>query len=176
MVKKKRKVTKTSKKKVQPAEAKDFGTPELHQRLNTRRKNGRAIVMNSTALEYYHNMKRGGITQRQYEAGTQLERDFYFSGLSPSMTPCLDPCHIPSGNSERGMLAKGEKQWHHYRRFQKAMDSLAIPDAKMLAFNVCCGSFFVKELQHPYFNAPSALLGYLRVVLDTLAEFYKIPR
>ena len=150
----------------------------LPQDGNDRRKAGRpvrSVTVNlaESPLGWLH--ARGHLTDRQFDAGEKLRGDWERAQLNPSMTMRWDAA--PADKGRRGPssgLSLTEAQMMAKARFEKATDALG-DDLRDIAWRVICAGEGVptaeKSLGWP---ARSGKLV-LRIALDRLADYYRLP-
>jgi len=170
------------KKKISERTTSDLGTDELRQHteikeeLNEENKRRVRNVL-QIPLDYYHRIgltTEGGISFRQWEAGTRLHKDFSLTGTTPTPQPISSDIFIKS----TGPKDYTPSQWEAQRRFREAMKHIGRPDspAYILLVNVCCYGYLLKDIRTvPYYVTTNQMMGRLCEALDSLADHYGIP-
>ncbi len=135
----------------------------------------RSVTVNlaESPLGWLH--ARGHLTDRQFDAGEKLRGDWERAQLSPGMTMRWDMA--PRDKGRRGPsdgLSLTEAQLAARQRFEAATDALG-DDLRDIAWHVICAGEGVptaeKSLGWP---ARSGKLV-LRIALDRLADYYRLP-
>lgn len=153
----------TNKQTLTPKPPADHGTPELQEK--------RKRHITQTPLDYYY-LGRKFITERQYLAGMKLYSDFHYSGIYPSSSPAEAPM---SPGSSPASTSMSERQVQARERLRKALASIQSPTSRMIAENVCCYGFFLRELTIKYYDHPQTLMPPLKEALEVLGNFYGLP-
>ena len=142
---------------------------------NDNRKTARTITVNlaESPLSWLHS--RGHLTDRQYLAGEKLRRDYEFAMMAPNVTMRWE-C-TPLSRQKRGApagLNQTERMIAAKARFDDALNAIGA-DLSDIAWRVICAGEPIpvaeREMAWP---ARSGKLV-LRIALDRLAGFYKLP-
>lgn len=135
----------------------------------------RSVTVNLAESPLGWLLARDLIDQRQYDAGEKLRNDWERAHLSPSVTMRWDPA--PRGGARRGSedhLEAGERQTAARQRFDAAMTALG-RDLNDIAWRVICSGEAMpvaeKALGWPVRSGRLVL----RLALDRLADFYRLP-
>lgn len=124
-------------------------------------------------LDLYFRSKMLGKNEEEagirYAAGTKFYRDFYIAGLTMKMT--IDFNSIYSGES-RHFLPVSDIQRDALDRWRKAYDAVSGSIGKMMAVNVCCYGYYLKDIEHRYYKRGADAMPRLLEVLDDLAMHY----
>ena len=117
---------------------------------------------------------RGHVSERQFEAGEQLRRDWERSGLPPRVTMAWDA--PPPDRSPRGPVepdAPTTAQIAARRRFDSAVKSLG-PGLRDIAWRVVCAGDGMREAETALGWPARAGKLVLTMALDRLADHYRI--
>lgn len=141
----------------------------------SRRRRARSVTVNlaESPLGWLH--ARGHLSDRQFDAGEKLRADWERANLAPSVTMRWDAAPVASGKRAAPQtLNETEAQLAARLRFDKAIDHLG-SDLSDIAWRIICGGEGVpvaeKNLGWP---ARSGKLV-LKIALDRLAQFYRLP-
>ncbi len=135
-------------------------------------KPARSVTVNlaESPLSWLH--ARGHLSDRQYDAGERLRADWERANLSPNITMSWEP--VRHRRNAASILLPTEKQIAARQRFQRAEAHLG-QDLQDIAWRVICAGEAVpvaeKGLGWP---ARSGKLV-LRIALDRIADFYRLP-
>lgn len=139
------------------------------------RRPARSVTVNLAESPLGWLLARDLIDQRQFYAGEKLRSDWESAHLSPSITMRWDPA--PCSRARRGSdghLEPGERQTAARQRFDAAMTALG-RDLNDIAWRVICSGEAMpvaeKALGWPVRSGRLVL----RLALDRLADFYRLP-
>ncbi|MDZ7589015.1 MAG: DUF6456 domain-containing protein [Parasphingorhabdus sp.] len=146
-----------------------------HDRNGAQKRLARSVTVNvaESPLGWLH--ARGHLTDRQLGAGEKLREDWERANLAPSITMRWDAAPL-SGNrrSAPDALDASERQIAAKARFDDAIAWLG-PDLKDIAWRIICGGEAVPDAEKKLgWPARSGKLV-LRIALDRLSEFYRVP-
>lgn len=135
----------------------------------------RSVTVNVAESPLGWLLARGMIDQRQFDAGESLRADWERANLAPSITMRWDAAPISGGVRGSGdHLEPSERQLAARQRFDAAITALG-RDLNDIAWRVICAGEAMpmaeKALGWP---ARSGRLV-LRLALDRLADFYRLP-
>ena len=146
------------------------------RRLEGVRPSGRTVTVNLAESPLGWLLARGLIDERQFDAGEKLRGDWERAQLAPSLTMRWDAA--PRSGGRRGSadhLEPGERQAAARQRFDAAMAALG-RDLNDIAWRVICSGEAMpvaeKALGWPVRSGRLVL----RLALDRLADFYRLPR
>lgn len=148
---------------------------ELRTSANPARRRARSVTVNlsESPLGWLH--ARGHLSDRQFDAGEKLRADWERAHLAPRVTMRWDP--TPVGGTKHpgpGVLDETEAQIFAKQRFADAIGHLG-SDLSDIAWRIICGGegtpLAEKNLGWP---ARSGKLV-LKIALDRLADFYRLP-
>lgn len=135
----------------------------------------RSVTVNLAESPLGWLLARGLIDQRQFDAGEKLRSDWELANLSPSLTMRWDPA--PRSGARRGSedhLEPTERQAAARQRFDAAITALG-RDLNDIAWRVICSGEAMpmaeKALGWPVRSGRLVL----RMALDRLADFYRLP-
>jgi len=117
---------------------------------------------------------RGHLTERQFDAGERLRRDYELAALAPSITMRWDAA--PQSGQRRGAadhLEPGERQIAARRRFDAAMALLG-RDLDDMAWRVICAAESVPVAEKAMGWPARSGKIVLRLALDRLADHYRL--
>lgn len=121
--------------------------------------------------------RKGGINDRQHQAGSQLFADFHTStGTVPSSLQQLGKIRVAF--DPKRSIEKNDNQVHAMTQYNQAREFLGGPQdiGWKLALYVACYAYYLKDLPaNQYYPKPEHMMGRLREALDKLADFYGIP-
>ena len=139
------------------------------------RKTHRTITVNlaESPLSWLH--ARGHLTDRQLLAGEKLRSDYEAAAMGPNVTMRWE--NIPLSREKRGAptgLNQTERMISAKARFDGALGALG-PDLADIAWRVICAgeSMPVAEREMAWPVRSGKLV--LRIALDRLAGFYRLP-
>lgn len=141
----------------------------------TNRKFARTVTVNvaESPLAWLHT--RGHLTDRQLLAGEKLRNDYETAALGPKVTMRWD--NIPPSRQTRSVplgLNQTERMISAKARFDYALTALG-PDLSDIAWRViCAGETMLVAEREMAWPARSGKLV-LRIALDRLATFYRLP-
>jgi len=151
----------------------DLGTPELHQRFDVRDEEAsvgrrRARVVNERPLDRYR--QRGQLSERLWQAGEQLLRDFSAANMEPKV------CMQWSEYLDAGLPAyrDGEIISDGYKEFWAAMDSAGPASYGVLWAVVCMGESAGGWSTRRGLHRLSGM-DFLRTALRLVEKHYRIP-
>ncbi len=142
---------------------------------NDNRKTARTVTVNlaESPLSWLHS--RGHLTDRQYLAGEKLRRDYEIAMMGPNVTMRWE-C-TPLSRQKRGApdgLNQTERMIAAKARFDGALAALG-PDLADIAWRVICAGEAMpvaeREMAWPVRSGKLVL----RIALDRLAVFYRLP-
>lgn len=135
----------------------------------------RTVTVNlaESPLSWLHT--RGHLTDRQLLAGEKLRTDYEAAAMGPNVTMRWE--NIPLGGGKRGApvgLNQTERMIAAKARFDGALAALG-PDLSDIAWRVICAgeSMPVAEREMAWPVRSGKLV--LRIALDRLASFYRLP-
>lgn len=131
----------------------------------------RTVTVNlaESPLAWLH--ARGHLSERLFDAGEALRRDYERSALSPSVTMRWDPVRVKS-TGERG-LDPTERQIAARQRFNGAIGAAGRGLEDILWRVVCAGEALPEAEKGLGWPARSGKLV-LRIALERVADFYRI--
>jgi hypothetical protein len=142
---------------------------------NPRRKVARTVTVNlaESPLSWLHS--RGHLTDRQLLAGEKLRGDYDAAAMGPNVTMRWE--NIPLSREKRSApagLNQTERMISAKARFDGALLALG-PDLSDIAWRVICAgeTMLVAEREMAWPVRSGKLV--LRIALDRLAEFYRLP-
>lgn len=142
---------------------------------NIKRKIARTVTINlaESPLSWLH--ARGHLTDRQLLAGEKLRGDYETAALAPNVTMRWE--NIPLSRQKRGApsgLNQTERMIAAKTRFDDALAALG-PDLSDIAWRVICAGETMpvaeREMAWPVRSGKLVL----RIALDRLAGFYRLP-
>lgn len=142
---------------------------------NENRKAVRTVTVNlaESPLSWLHS--RGHLTDRQLLAGEKLLRDYETAAMGPNVTMRWE--NIPLSREKRGApdgLNQTERMIAAKARFDGALRALG-PDLSDIAWRVICAGETMPDAERRMaWPARSGKLV-LRIALDRLAGFYRLP-
>lgn len=131
------------------------------------------VNLSESPLGWLH--ARGHLTERQFDAGEKLRADWERAQLNPSLTMRWDAA--PSEKGRRGppeMLSLTEAQLAARQRFEGAVESLG-GDLNDIAWRVICAGESVPTAEKGLGWPTRSGKLVLRIALDRLADFYRLP-
>jgi hypothetical protein len=146
----------------------------LHEPGGNRRP-ARTVTVNlaESPLSWLH--ARGHLTDRQLLAGEKLRSDYEVAMLGPQVTMRWE--NVPRSRQKRGApsgLNQTERMIAAKQRFDEALTALG-PDLSDIAWRViCAGETMPSAEREMAWPARSGKLV-LRIALDRLAGFYRLP-
>jgi hypothetical protein len=145
------------------------------RRVEAAQRPARSVTVNLAESPLGWLLARGLIDERQFDAGEKLRSDWERAQLSPSITMRWDAA--PRSGARRGSedhLEPGERQTAARQRFDAAMTALG-RDLNDIAWRVICSGEAMpvaeKALGWPVRSGRLVL----RLALDRLADFYRLP-
>lgn len=135
----------------------------------------RSVTVNLAESPLGWLLARGLIEERQFDAGEKLRADWERANLSPSLTMCWDPA--PRSGARRGSedhLEPGERQTAARQRFDAAMTALG-RDLNDIAWRVICSGEAMPVAEKAMGWPVRSGRLVLRLALDRLADFYRLP-
>ncbi len=148
---------------------------EEHNAGQPQRKPARSVTVNlsESPLGWLH--ARGHLSDRQFDAGEKLRADWERANLAPRITMRWDATPVAEAKrTAPAVLNETEAQLVAKQRFASAVDHLG-RDLSDIAWRIICGGEGVplaeKNLGWP---ARSGKLV-LKIALDRLADFYRLP-
>ncbi len=142
---------------------------------NNGRKIARTVTVNiaESPLSWLHS--RGHLTDRQLLAGEKLRGDYEAAAMGPNVTMRWE--NIPLSREKRGSpsgLNQTERMISSKARFDDALAALG-PDLSDIAWRVICAGEAMpvaeREMAWPVRSGKLVL----RIALDRLAAFYRLP-
>lgn len=116
-------------------------------------------------LEIYHN--RGIINYIEYLAGNKLYRDFFISAQTPGLTINLDPIRGGERNFTQAQLDARE-------RWRQAMKSVSGAIGQLMALNVCCYGYWLKEIPYLHYKTSQQAMARFHEAMEDLIVHYKL--
>lgn len=148
---------------------------EEKQNRDGKKRRARSVTVNlsESPLGWLH--ARGHLSDRQFDAGEKLRRDWECANLAPRVTMSWDAAPISGARRDApGILTPTERQIAAKQRFDSGIDHLG-KDLSDIAWRIICGGEGVpaaeKNLGWP---ARSGKLV-LKIALDRLGDFYRLP-
>lgn len=142
----------------------------------TRKKRAaRSVTVNVAESPLSWLYARGHLTARQFDAGEKLRHDYEAAQLSPSLTMRWDAAPISkAARGSSGHLEASERSLSAKQRFDQALSALG-QDLNDIAWRVICAGESISgaEKQMGWPSRSGKLV--LRLALDRLAYFYRIP-
>lgn len=145
------------------------------RRVADARPSGRTVTVNLAESPLGWLMARGLIDERQFDAGEKLRGDWERSQLAPSLTMRWDVA--PRSQARRGSadhLEAGERQAAARQRFDAAMTALG-RDLNDIAWRVICAGEAMPVAEKALGWPVRSGRLILRLALDRLADFYRLP-
>lgn len=142
---------------------------------NKRGKDARTVTVNlaESPLSWLHS--RGHLTDQQLLAGEKLRGDYEAAAMGPNVTMRWE--NIPLSRQKRGApggLNQTERMISAKARFDDALQAIG-PDLSDIAWRViCAGEAMPVAEREMAWPARSGKLV-LRIALDRLAVFYRVP-
>ena len=139
------------------------------------RKNSRTVTVNvaESPLSWLHS--RGHLTDRQLLAGEKLRCDYEAAAMGPNVTMRWED--VPISRQKRGApdgLNQTERMISAKTRFDNALAAIG-PDLSDIAWRVICAGEAMpvaeREMAWPVRSGKLVL----RIALDRLAGFYRLP-
>ena len=131
------------------------------------------VNLAESPLSWLHS--RGHLTDRQLLAGEKLRRDYETAAMGPNVTMRWE--NIPLSREKRGApdgLNQTERMIAAKARFDGALRALG-PDLSDIAWRVICAGETMPDAERRMaWPARSGKLV-LRIALDRLAGFYRLP-
>lgn len=139
------------------------------------KKTTRSVTVNlaESPLSWLH--ARGHLTDRQLQAGEHLRHDYETASIGPNITMSWD--NIPMSRNRRAApspLTQSERILAAKSRFDDALAALG-GDLSDIAWRVICAGDAISAAERGMgWPARSGKLV-LRIALDRLAEYYRVP-
>ena len=139
------------------------------------RKIARTVTVNlaESPLSWLH--ARGHLTDRQLLAGETLRGDYEKAAMGPNVTMRWE--NIPLSRQKRGApagLNQTERMISAKKRFDEALAALG-PDLSDIAWRVICAGESMPSAEREMAWPVRSGKLVLRIALDRLAEFYRLP-
>ncbi|WP_086616725.1 DUF6456 domain-containing protein [Erythrobacter tepidarius] len=136
------------------------------------RRPSRTVTVNlaESPLAWLH--ARGHLSDRLFDAGEALRRDYERGALAPNVTMRWDPVRVKS-TGERG-LSPSERQIAARQRFDGAVKAAGKGLEDILWRVVCAGEALPEAEKTLGWPARSGKLV-LRIALERVADYYRIP-
>lgn len=134
----------------------------------------RTVTVNlaESPLSWLH--ARGHLSERQYMAGEKLRADYEAAAIGPHVTMKWDGMPRRKGNQgERAVYASGRVAAAK-ARFDAALAALG-PDLTDIAWRVICAGESVPVAERTLSWPTRSGKLVLRIALDRLAEYYRLP-
>lgn len=151
------------------------GQKKMPGKAGKRKRPARSVTVNlaESPLGWLH--ARGHLTDRQLDAGEKLREDWERAHMAPAIT--MNWSLVPQGRNRRSAerpLEPTEMQIATKERFEAAQAALG-NDLRDIAWRVICAGESVptaeRQLEWPARSGKIVL----RIALDRLAEFYRLP-
>lgn len=117
---------------------------------------------------------RGYLTQRQYEAAEALRRDYEFAQMNGMRTMSWSPVRVDTSASADPAMSLSESRLVAKERFQVAMDR-AGRDLQDICWRVICAGDTVPQAEKDMGWPTRSGKLVLRMALDRIADFYRVP-
>ena len=118
---------------------------------------------------------RGHVTQRQFDAGEKLRRDWEGGQLGARVTMAWDAAPVARGRTGPGAAPDlGAAQIDARRRFHAAIDSTG-PGLADILWRVVCSGEGMRDAETALGWPARAGKVVLTIALDRVADFYRIP-
>lgn len=142
---------------------------------NRTRKSARTVTVNlaESPLSWLH--ARGYLTDREFLAGEKLRSDYEAAALEPSVTMRWD--NVPVARSRRSApdgLNQTERMIAAKARFDGALAAVG-PDLSDIAWRVVCAGESIPMAERRMAWPVRSGKLVLRIALDRLAGFYRLP-
>lgn len=135
----------------------------------------RTVTVNAAESPLGWLFSRGHISTSQFDAGEKLRGDYEAAQLSPSLTMRWDAAPISGiARGSTGHLEAGERQLVAKQRFDAAMAALG-KDLNDIAWRVICAGEAMQHAEKDMGWPSRSGKVVLRLALDRLAYFYRIP-
>ena len=139
------------------------------------RKIARTVTVNlaESPLSWLH--ARGHLTDRQLLAGETLRGDYEKAAMGPNVTMRWE--NIPLSRQKRGApagLNQTERMISAKKRFDEALAALG-PDLSDIAWRVICAGESMPSAEREMAWPVRSGKLVLRIALDRLADFYRLP-
>lgn len=139
------------------------------------RRPARSVTVNLAESPLSWLRARGRVTERQFDAGEALRRDFEIAQLAPRVTMQWDaPPRSKAARGAPGALTPGERQIAAKRRFDEAMAVLG-PGLSDIAWRVLCAGESLKAAETGLEWPSRSAKLVLTFALDRLASYYRLP-
>ena len=132
------------------------------------------ISLAESPLSWLHS--RGHLTDRQLLAGEKLRSDYEAAMMGPNVTMRWE--NIPLSREKRGApsgLNQTERMISAKARFDNALVALG-PDLSDIAWRVICAGEAMPDAEREMAWPVRSGKLVLRIALDRLAGFYRVPR
>lgn len=118
-------------------------------------------------IDYYYNRKL--ITHLEYIAANKLFRDFVISGQIPGMISNLDSIR----GGYRGIT---QSQMEARQRWRDAIDSIHGTIGQLMALNVCCYGYWLKDGINNKGNRSKPAMNYLhyKTAQEAMSRFHEV--
>lgn len=135
----------------------------------------RSVTVNlaESPLSWLH--ARGYVTDRQLLAGETLRGDYEKAMLGPQVTMRWE--NIPLSRQRRGPISsfnESERMIAAKARFDQALEAVG-PDLRDIAWRVICAGESLPAAERDLAWPARSGKIVLRIALDRLAQFYKLP-
>ena len=157
----------------------DYGPGELRSRHKVVREHrvdeeGRIVkggrVLTQWPLDRY--LARKFISEKQWEAGDKLRRDYQRAGLEPQIVARYSDM-VSGGLPLPGSPFYQERRVRAHESFWRALDAVGYAVQGILWFVVCCGNT-AGEWAGDHGHSKDAAVPFLRLALDGLRQHYRI--
>ncbi len=146
--------------------------PRKHGNSGQQRTRSAAVNLAESPLSWLY--ARGHLSERQYEAGEQLRRDYERASLGPNITMRWDPSPAQKGRrGAPGHMEASEAQLAAKLRFEGAIDAAGRGLADICWRVICAGEALSSAEKALGWPTRSGKLV-LTLALDRLADFYRI--
>lgn len=135
----------------------------------------RSVTVNraESPLAWLH--AHGHIDRRQFDAGERLRADYETAQMQPSITMRWDASPVSGARrAAPDHLESGERQLAAKQRFDHALAALG-KDLNDIAWRVICSGEALPTVERDLGWPSRSGKLVLRLALDRLAEFYRIP-
>lgn len=132
--------------------------------------NKRYFVINQIPLDYYKNMKPGGINLTQFEAGNLLYQIFSKTGIDIPIVAVMGTTSLRAqGDSVT------EKQVVARQQYRAAIKAVKGDIGQSMVENVCCYGFMLKDIPVPGYSRPAERMRRFQEALNDLVKHFHIP-
>ena len=148
------------------------GMPQPRSNVRPAKRGPRSVTVNlaESPLGWLH--ARGHLSDRQFDAGARLRADWERAQLAPRVTMRWDPVRVKGGAAP---LTPGEMQIAAKARFQRAEVHLG-RDLCDVAWRVICAGEAVPVAEKGLGWPTRSGKLVLRIALDRIADFYRLPQ